>query len=253
MAPSQVARVSLTRWTWNAALVCAGLCAGVAVCEVTIRELKPRPRAQMVGAEAGLRDVDGTPVWGLLHDREHRGCVDAHPERVRIVVTGSSITYGDSLDEADVFTSLLERRLNELRPDPGFCVLNFAQPAYGFEQKYAVARVELPRYRPALLLWEGWAEWGPYRRIGDVAVNVRGYRLRSDGYVGILGVPDRINHLLFDHSALYRYAALATGGLGSDPEANALVPEHELEKVRSLATSVGATLALYPATFLDRP
>jgi hypothetical protein len=152
-----------------------------------------------------------------------------------------------------VFTSLLERRPNDLRPDPGFCVLNFAQPGFGFEQKYAEARVEIPRYRPALLLWEGWSEWGPYRMMGDVAVNVRGYRLRPDGYVGMLGVPDRINHLLFDHSAFYRYADLALGEQGPDTETNTLVPEQALEKVLALATSSGARLALYPSTFLDRP
>jgi hypothetical protein len=249
----QVAGVGFIRGTWNAALVCAGLCAGVAIGEVIVRELKPPPRVQIVAAGGGLRDLDGTPVWGTLNDREHRECVDEHPERVRIFVTGSSISYGVSVDEQAVFTTLLERRLNELRPNPGFCVLNFAQPGFGFEQKYAVARVEVPRYRPALFLWEGWPEWGPYRRMGNVAVNVRGYRLRPDGYVGILGVPDSLNHLLFDHSAFYRYAALATGGLGSDPEANTLVPEQALEKVLSLATSVGAKLALYPSTPLDRP
>jgi hypothetical protein len=241
------------RWTWNAALVCVGLCVGVAIGELTVRELKPLPRVQIVAAGGGLRDLDGTLIWGTVHDREHRECVDEHPERVRIFVTGSSISFGVMVDEAAVFTSLLERRLNELRPNPGFCVLNFAQPGFGFEQKYAVAHVEVPRYRPALFLWEGWAEWGHYSRMDDVAVNVRGYRLRSDGYVGVPGVPDRINHLLFDHSAFYRYAALATGTLGSDPEANALAPQRALEKVLSLATSVGAKLVLFPATSLDRP
>jgi hypothetical protein len=248
-----MARGSFTRWTWNAALVCAGLCAGVAIAEIAVRELKPLPRGQIVGAEFGLRDLDGTLVWGTIHDREHRPCVDAHPERVRIFFTGSSITFGVKLAEQEVFTSLLERRLNELRPNPGFCVLNFAQPAFGFEQKFAESHVEVPRYRPALLLWEGWAEWGPYRRMGDIAVNVRGYRLRSDGYVGMLGVPDGVNHLLFDRSAFYRYADLAIGGRAMDPEANALVPEQALERVLSLANSVGAKLAVYPSTFLDRP
>jgi len=71
--------------------------------------------------------------------------------------------------------------------------------------------------------------------MGNAAVNVQGYRLRPDGYVGVLGVPDRINHLLFDHSAFYRYAALAIGERGPDPDTlNMLVPED-------------------PSTYLDRP
>jgi len=234
-------------------LVCAGLFAGFAIGEITVREVKPTPPVQLVPPEGGLRDLDGTPVWGTSHDREHRACVEAHPERVRIFLTGSSITFGVALDEQDVFTSRLERRLNELRPDPGFCVLNFAQPAYGFEQKYAVARAEVPRYRPALVLWEGWPEWGPYRMMGGFAVNVRGLRLRPDGYAGMIGVPDGINHLLFDDSAFYRYADLAIGGRDRDTEANTLVPEQALDKVLALATSVGGQLVLFPSTRLDRP
>ena len=242
------------RWTRNAALVCAGLCASLVIGEVVVRELKLNPRAQIVTAEGILRDLDGTPVWGKLHDREHRECVDEHPGRVRILFAGSSITHGVLVDEPDVFTSLLERRLNELRPSPGFCVLNFAQPGFGFEQKYAVARVEVPRYRPALLLWEGWWEWGPYRMMGEAAVNVRGYRLRPDGYVGLLGVPDRINHLFFDHSAFYRYAALGIGERGPDPDTlNTLVSDEALDKLLPLAASAGAKLALYPSTPLGRP
>ncbi len=247
-------RSFVIRATWNAALVCAGLCAGLLVAELAVRKLKPAPRVQLVTAEGGLRDLDGTPVWGAVHDREHRECVDAHPERVRIFFAGSSITNGVQIDEPDVFTSLLERRLNELRPSPGFCVLNFAQAGFAFEQKYAVARVEVPRYRPALVFWEGWWEWGQYRVMGNAAVNVRGYRLRPDGYVGLFGVPDRLNHLLFDDSAFYRYAALAIGEGGPEGDnLNLLVPEQVLEKVLALASSVGAKLALYPSPSLDRP
>jgi hypothetical protein len=69
----------------------------------------------------------------------------------------------------------------------------------------------------------------------------------------MLGVPGSINHLLFDHSAFYRYADLAIGERGPDTETNTLVPEQALEKVLTLATSAGAKLALYPSTFLDRP
>jgi hypothetical protein len=110
-----------------------------------------------------------------------------------VLFFGSSITYGTDLTATEAFTSALQARLNEARPTPGFCVLNFAQPGFAFDQKFAVAQVEVPRYRPALIMWESWVEWPEYRLIGDTAYGIADKRVRADGFLGMTGVPDALN------------------------------------------------------------
>jgi hypothetical protein len=150
---------------------------------------KPRPPTQVVRGR-GLHLQEGAPVWREATDREHRACADAHPERLRVLFLGSSITYGSSLSADETFTTELERRLNAAFPSPGVCVLNFAQPGFAFEQKLAVATVELPRYRPAVVLWEGWQEWSAgYRMLGNAAFSLHRYELTADGYPQLGGVP----------------------------------------------------------------
>ncbi len=175
-----------------------------------VRIADPRPRVQMVRRH-GLRLVDGTPLWQGSTDRENRECAEKHPERTRVLFFGSSITYGSNLTPAEAFTSRLQKRLDALRPSPGICVLSFAQPGYSFEQKLATARIEVARYRPALLMWESWAEWFDYELIGDTAYGIHGYRVRPDGFIGLAGVPDGVNRFLFLRSRLYEYAVLAVG------------------------------------------
>ena len=236
-------------------MILVGALAGLALVEVAMRTVRVMPRTQIV-RDHGLRTVDGVPVWEGSTDRQNRGCVEAHPERQRILVFGSSISYGIDLTADEVFTAALQARLNELRPTPGFCVLNFAQPGFQFEQKNVVARAEVPRYRPAVILWESWVEWRQLRMIGDTAYSVSDYALRPDGFIGISGVPAPLNRLLFQHSRLYEYLALAYGDLARLPAerdnmlafANARLPE-----TVQLARSMGSQLIFYFAPPLDRP
>jgi hypothetical protein len=240
---------------YGAATVIVGLTAGLALVEMWVRVRHWMPPQQMVRG-FGLHSVDGVPVWEVTDDRHNRDCADQHPERTRILFFGSSITYGDRLAASEVFTTALEARLNELRPTPGFCVLNFAQDGFTFEQKYAVARAEVARYRPALIMWEDWVEWMDYTLIGDTAYGTTGYVVRPDGFIGIAGVPAALNRLLLLHSRAYEYAALAFGErVGRPPEreeATAFV-NSRLIRVLQLAESVGAKLVLYLAPPLDRP
>jgi hypothetical protein len=169
---------------------------------------------------------------------------------------GSSITFGSELTASEAFTTLLEARLNEASPTPGFCVLNFAQSGFSFEQKYAVARMEVPRYRPALIMWEDWVEWMDYSLIGESAYGTSGYAIRPDGFIGIAGVPDALNRALFLHSRLYEYLTLAFGEQvprPPEPQAAAAFASQRLVKVVDLAQSAGAKLVLYLAPPLNRP
>jgi hypothetical protein len=104
--------------------------------------------------------------------------VRAHPERTRIAFLGDSITYGTGIPAEAVFTEVLEQRLNALRPGPGFCIVSLAQPGYGFHQNLAVAEVELPRLRSAIVFWEFWS-LREYAMIGRTAYEVSTFELRD--------------------------------------------------------------------------
>jgi hypothetical protein len=230
------------------------LCAALVLAEGAVRVFDLKPRMQLVRGH-GLHTVDGVPVWSEGDDRENRGCAAQHPERTRILFFGSSITYGSGLRAAETLGPALEARLNQLRPAPGVCVMSFAQPGFSFEQKLATARVELARYRPALVMWEDWVEWYDYGIAGDTAFGTHGFRLRPDGLVGIAHVPDGANRLLFETSRLYQYADLAFGER-SEPrsveEEATEFAERRLDAVPRLAQSVDARLVLYLAPPLDR-
>lgn len=234
-------------------LVIVGAAVGVGLLELYFRTVPWTPRTQVVRGY-GLHTLDGVPVWGD-ESRANRACVERHPERLRVLFFGSSITYGSGVSADETFTASLEARLNEARPVPGFCILNLAQLGFQLQQKVAVARVEVPRYRPNLILWEHWVEWTEYRILGDAAYGISGYRQRPDGFVGVLGVPDGLNRYLFLHSQAYRFLALNHGqlvDLPAEEELMTTVTGRFMEVVR-LAQSTGAKLVIYFAPPLDRP
>ena len=235
--------------------VVAGVAGGLLVAELSLRVSKWTPPVQIIRG-VGLHALDGVPVWEQSADRQNRACVAQHPERTRIVFFGSSITYGVSLSAAEAFTALLQERLNALRPNPGVCVLNFAQPGFAFEQKYAVAKQEVARYRPALILWEDWVEWPTFHMIDDTAYGVRDLQVRPDGFIGMAGVPDALNRTLFRHSRLYEYLTLTLGERVEKKEGPWELPGYfnsHLGQVVQLAQSVDARLVFYLAPPLDQP
>jgi hypothetical protein len=134
--------------------------------------------------------------------------------------------------------------------------MNFAQAGFSFEQKYAIARIEAARYRPALIMWEDWVEWMDYSMIGETAYGTSGYRIRPDGFIGMAGVPDALNRVLLLHSRFYEYLTLAVGEgaprLPGDLEARAFVATR-LPRVVALARDLHAKLVLYPTPALNRP
>jgi hypothetical protein len=267
MAPDHAYEASshrrrLGRYATLAVTSLAGLAIGLGSLELFVRIAKPSPRRQIIRG-FGLRALDGAPLWEVATDRQNRICPERHPERTNILFLGSSITFGTDLDASAVFTHGLEARLNQLRPLPGFCVLNFAQPAFSFQQKYAVARTEIPRYRPALILWENWVEWNEYALIGQAAYSIRDLRLRPDGFVGMAHVPDPLNRALFLRSRLYEYVTLSWGErsprlgphghpLGDQEEVSEFARE-KLIQLLQLARTAGSELVFYLAPPLDRP
>jgi hypothetical protein len=232
-----------------------GLAVGLMLAELSVRAFKWTPPMQIVRG-FGLHEVDGVPVWEQSDDRHNRACVEQHPERTRILFFGSSITYGVGLSAAEAFTAALQEQLNGARPTPGFCVLNFAQPGFAFEQKYVVARQEVARYQPALIMWEDWVEWRGYHMIGATAYGIGDLQVRPDGFVGMIGVPDSLNRALFRHSRLYEYLTLTLGERVPQKEGKWELPDwfdSHLAAVVQLAAEANARLVLYLAPPLDHP
>jgi hypothetical protein len=234
-----------------ALIAIAGVVLTLVAAELWVRWAKPKPPVQIV-RNNNLHAIDGVPVWDWSTDRRPRDCAEAHPERIRILFLGSSITHGFHVPAQDTFNIALEQRLNELRPNPGFCVMNFAQPGFTSQQKLAIGSVEIPRYRPALVMWEGWNEFGNWSLIGNSAYELRQFALRSDGYPGLRGVPDGLNHTLFESSRFYELLALSFGektDAGSEfVDANA-----RLTRLVALTHSAGARLGIFICPPLDRP
>lgn len=231
-----------------------GLALGLFLAETGVRAANLRPPTQIIRG-TGLRVLDDVPVWGEMLDRENSECPTKHPDRIKVLFLGSSITFGSGVAPDETFTHLVERELNQQRPTPGFCVLNFAQPAFSFEQKMAVGKQAAERYKPALILWESWVEWMDFAMIGDAAYGVSGFALRPDGAVGVAGVPTWLNGWLFRHSRAYEYLALTEGERiwDSDRDKIKSFVDVRLPQVPVLAASVGAKLIILPAPPLHAP
>lgn len=256
---------SSRRPVFRVALVVLGLLAGVILVEACFRIVRPAPRRQMIRSWYCLRSLGGVPIWGCEDqdhmDRHNRECAEKHPERTIVQFYGSSVSFGSGLPAREAFSTALNARLNEVRPTPGYCVMNFAEPGFTFEQKLAVARREVPRFKPALIMWEDWAEWFDFTLIGDTAYGTYGLRVRPDGFIGLPYVPDPLNRFLFLNSRFYEYAALTFPEPADEepsqdsPEihdANVLVARR-LPQVPELARANGAKLVMYLAPPLNRP
>ena len=246
------------RWGFATALVLAGSALGLGAAEVAIRALDPAPRVQIVRArppDFELADLDGIPYWEEDRLRQHVDCVDLRPGSTRLLFLGDSIFYGQALQPSEVFTTLLEQRLNRQSPAPGFCVLNFSQRAFSGQQKLALARRLIPRYRPAIVFWEVWSEPALYTRLGDAAYRFWDVEVADDGLPSVFGLPPGWNAWLIQTSRLYEYATLAL----APPRAHdsrlemADFMDHALAEVRGLAANVGAQLVLEILPPLDRP
>lgn len=242
--------------------------AGVVIVEIAMRALNPRPPTQVVRLldqpprfRPSLRH--GVPVWKASADREHTRCAEEFPERTRILVFGDSVTYGISLAAPEVFTALLEDGLNAGRGPSGVCVMNFAQPGFGFEQSFAVARDEILRWKPALVLWESFGDDREYIFLHGTAYLVNAPYLgafarlavRPDGSIGLTGMPAGLNAWLFAYSRLYEMLVLRWGQVEPATTIAAGDPPgvERYRRLRALVDAAGAKLVVYFATPLDRP
>ena len=244
-------------------LVLFGVASGCLLTEIAVRWINPRPPTQVVRLleqpqpfRPALRH--GKPVWKASADREHTSCAELYPDRTRILVFGDSITYGINLEPDQVFSALLETALNQSQPRPGFCVMNFAQPGFGFDQSFAVAQDEIVHWKPSLVLWENWSDLREYVIVRGTAYLVNPpyvseferLLVRPDGSFGLGLVPVGVNRWLFEHSRLYEMIVLRWGQREPASPARLAV---RYERLKALVDAAGGKLVLFVATALDRP
>jgi hypothetical protein len=252
------------RWATQAVLSLFGIAGALGIIEAVVRMGLVPPHRQVVRGN-DLHLLGGVPIWREKDrdatPRENRRCVEEHPDRIRILFFGTSITFNGAVeDPAQTFPLVLEKELNARRPAPGFCVLNFGMPAFGAEQRYAVAAREIPRYHPAVVLDQDWLTHAPspfdfditYEMIGDAAFALEDLKRRGDGLPGLRGVPDGLNHVLFLHSRLYQWVTLAQGEVGPS-EKHGVTHEEELVRFAALVRANGAKPAFFLVPELTYP
>lgn len=225
--------------------------------EVAVRVLRPRPRAQPIEAtgEFRLRWIDDVPLWDRAGDpRGHPdlACRAARPDAVDIVALGSSILYGVQLDAAQTWVPVAQRRLEE--QGWSTCVHNISGPGWGAHQKQQALREVQQTLTPRVVLWELWGtDTLEYRKLGDRAWRMGELQTGPDGYPNPWALPLRANRLLFDGSALYRYANLAVTPVGSSSGDWPATLAGPVAEGLAAAEAVGGRLLLVVMPRLDRP
>lgn len=241
--------------------VFVSVAAAAAVGEATVRALHPTPRVQVVRGGhvpapdvVALGDLAGEPVWALPGS-EARRAPDCAPDARTVLLIGSSILWGTGYEADEVVSARLQERLDPTRS--AWCVRNWAQPGYVGRQKVVTALDRITRDRPAVVVFEVWAnDVGDYDRLGADAIEVGKLRRDADGYpVLVPGVPAAVHHALFLHSALWRYATLALAP--ADPGAYERhwrwLADEGLPAVLDATRAGGGRLLVVLAPFLDRP
>lgn len=133
--------------------------------------------------------------------------------------------------------------------------MNFAQPGFTFDNKLALARRWVPRLRPALVLWEVWAnDPRHYSVLGSTAYSLTGLDVGPDGYPDAFGLPRLVNAWLFRRSRLYEYASIGLAPTHFQPWAVEWreFAEKRLVDAFDLAARNGAKILLVLCPALDR-
>lgn len=234
--------------------------ATLAVSEVILRLINPRPRVQisrpvLLDVPGGVFEMaGGQPIWRHLgtEARWNEGCV--RPGTLNVLLVGTSITFGSGLGPADPFSVKAQALLDQQEPGR-WCLLNVAQPAYTGAQKEAELALAIERWHPEVVLWELWgSDADHYTMIAGDAYNFGATELNAHGLPSLLPLPEPVETWLFVHSQLYQYAATALGtGTRPDEERWADWAAGTLPRIGETVSSSGARLGFFVPTRLDRP
>ena len=198
--------------TFIALSILLGVSLCLIVAEVAIRALNPVPPVQFIRnlGDLSLTELNGAPVWQEKSDNpiRVRPCLENGAEdQIKVAIFGSSIFYGSGVPPEDNFSIELEQRLAAHWGKP-VCVVNYAQPGFAHQNKIAVAKEEIPKLKPDIVLWEIWLnDSGKYIFLDGTAYNVSKLILNEDGFPALFGISGHLNRWLLSNSKLYEFAA----------------------------------------------
>jgi hypothetical protein len=257
-----VTRARLRLLAARAAFLALGLAAAGVLAEIAFRLMKPMPPLQ-IAAQSDELDFwiqESTPLWRmrLRRGQANEDCPRRRPAAAGVEIFGPSIFWGSGLAPGQPsFSERLQAKLDAAAPGE-FCVMNFAQPGFRFQQSAALARELIPRHRPRLVFWAIWAsDTFPLTAIGRRAYDLQGIPVGDDGYPRAFPAPGPLNRVLFRHSRLYEYATLKVLQLRTPwPETSGfwrLIMKDEFPGLVREAERSGATLVPVFCPRLDRP
>jgi hypothetical protein len=230
----------------------------VAVAELSVRVIGPRLPVQEVGLHHAIDlNGDGEGIFWRSRSSQNR-MEDGCPEGAsgpRVLVQGSSILYGSSLEGPDASGPRLREAL-AARGLADACVRVHAEPASTFFTQRADLR-DADATPTDLLIWELWHNsLHQYTRLGDVAYNFGQLAVGPDGVPDPFGLGPLARPLL-QHSRLYGWMALnrAPRRIYGAPVAEewAEFAPTFVEGARNEAERRGATLVVASFPGLGRP
>jgi lysophospholipase L1-like esterase len=190
--------------------------------ELAVRQLHPRPRAQIVRHDTpGLRPIGDTVTWRLpgayTEQLENARCPG--PDTRDVLLVGDSVLYvtgpasfGGAPDEPDanVATRLQAAFVGQAPP---VCVLNLAQPGLLPQQLRLLAQEGHARVGADLLVVAVWKDARDLTEVGGDWYDVERYQRPPGGLPTpwSLPAPQALHRALFDRSALWEYASLTLG------------------------------------------
>lgn len=177
--------------------------------ELLVRMVEPRLPVQQIGANHPIKiSGEGEDLYWRSSKGQNRqwdGCPEGS-SGPRVLVQGSSILYGSSLEPHEASGPRIREAL-AARGLPDACVQVHAEPGSTFFTQRAELRSA--QATPVdLLIWELWQNSPhPFTRLGEVAYNF------GQMAVGPDGVPDPFDlgplaRPMLDHSRLYGWVAL---------------------------------------------
>jgi len=225
--------------------------------EVLIRIIKPMPKTQVIRQEKTPFFVhQNIPIW-IERDRMNFQCPQRYPEAKLIAFVGYSIFYGAELEDSDVFTNLMQQRLDAEHGKGAWCILNLSQPGYSFEQKHYWYSQLIAEHPPDIVLWILWpTEAFHYRLIGDYIYNVKHIEVDADNMPVALPGPNWLKVLLLNKSRLFEYGFLAMSL--SKPLSTPTVEYtkeyiSKLKQIEGELAALGGEFQLVGATKLNMP
>jgi hypothetical protein len=182
-------------------------------------------------------------------------CIQRSPQARIVVFSGDSIFFGSGVGREEVFTRLIQERLDREDGPGKWCIVNLSQPAYSFEQKmYWIDRL-MESGVPAHLYLEVWPnDAGRFRLFGRHAYNFAGTDGDTDRLPGFVPEARGVTGWLFQHSRLFEYAVLAYPG--DNPYSRSwlhTVWEPQVDRIDAALRERGGGMTLVVATRLDVP